>query len=58
MFTPACGERAGYPNYLVIVMNQQSDNQTSSMAEAMAARAAGISIIVVSPMLRFLTLLL
>jgi len=47
MFTAPLGDRAGIPNILVIITNGRSANITQTVVEAMAARNAGISILVI-----------
>jgi len=48
MFTVANGARPNVPNYLIILMDGQSTNETATWEAAIAARAAGIYIAVVS----------
>jgi len=48
MFQAANGDRASYPNFLVIMTDGMSDNSTQTWIEAMAARSTGMTILAVS----------
>ena len=48
MFQPENGDRSDVPNYLVIVTDGNSDNETATWNEARRARAQDINIITVS----------
>lgn len=51
MFTAANGDRAGVPNYLVIMTDGRPDNETAAWSESIRARNMGITIVAVRTLL-------
>jgi len=48
MFTAANGDRSNVPNYIIVMMDGQSDDMNATWREASACRAMGIDITVVA----------